>query len=78
MSSSSFYNDGFGWICRQCEIELGGPATDSDFPSRMFEEGEAESKQVRLASPARAKWADATRRVLACPRCGVTELIERS
>jgi len=78
MQLDSFYNDGMGWICRQCDGELAAPKSDPGFPSRMFEEGEAESKQVRLASPARAKWADATRRVLACPRCAITELVERS
>jgi hypothetical protein len=74
----NFYNDGTGWICRQCERELAASPEDSNFPSRIFEEGEAESKTPKLASPARAKWTDATRRSLICPRCGVSELVEKN
>jgi hypothetical protein len=78
MQLDSFYNDGTGWICRQCERQLESPQPDSDFPSRIFEEGEAEAKQPRLASLARAKWTDATRRMLTCPRCGISEFVEKS
>lgn len=72
-----FYNDGFGWICRQCEAEQ--RLTASDQPrSRLMREGEAESKQPTLSSSALAKWTDPSHRTLICPRCGITELVDKS
>lgn len=32
----------------------------------------------KLSSLALAKWMDSTRRVLICPRCGLTEPVEKS
>lgn len=75
----SFYNEGFGWICRPCESELASLASKAKpGHSRLFREGEAESKTPTLANAALAKWTDATRRVLTCPRCGITEPVEKS
>ena len=73
-----FYNDGFGWICRQCERELKPEANDAGNLSRMFREGEAESKQPVMSNLALAKWTDKTQRTLLCPRCGLTELVDIS
>jgi len=70
-----FYNDGFGWICRQCEVEM----RSNDVPgrvSRLMTEGEAESKTPELSSSAMAKWFDAAHTMLVCPRCGVTEPVD--
>jgi hypothetical protein len=73
---NDFYNDGFGWICRQCEIELSRQPDATH--SRLLREGEAESKNPSLSNQALAKWADAEQRTLLCPRCGITEPVERS
>lgn len=70
-----FYNDGFGWICRQCEADL-RPTDQSR--SRLMREGEAESKQPIFSSPGLAKWTDPSHRTLICPRCGVTELVDKA
>jgi ribosomal protein L37AE/L43A len=75
---NDFYNNGMGWICRQCDRELAGTDKTPAKHSRVFTEGEAESKTPQLASPALAKWTDKTRRFLTCPRCGITEPVERS
>ena len=72
-----FYNDGFGWICKHCERELKDAETDSGVSSRLMREGEAESKNPRLSSPALAKWADKAQRTLMCPRCKITELADK-
>ncbi len=72
----NFYNEGFGWICRHCERELG--SSQSRAHSRLLREGEAESKSPQLSNVALAKWADAAQRTLVCPRCGVSELVEKS
>ncbi len=73
-----FHNDGTGWVCRHCERELTPKARSNTNHSRMFREGEAESKQPEMSNFALAKWADKTRRTLVCPRCGITELVDIS
>lgn len=73
---NDFYNDGFGWVCRHCERErLAERLPESKHP-RFMTEGEAESKNPRMANRALAKWADAAHRTLICPRCGITELAD--
>ena len=75
---NDFYNAGFGWICRQCERDLRSPEISDCKLSRVFREGEAESKNPKLANNGLAKWTDKTRRFLTCPRCGITEPVEMS
>jgi rubrerythrin len=73
---NDFYNEGFGWICRQCEREL---SQSPEFgPSRLLLEGESENKQPKMSTAALAKWADPTQRILVCPRCGISESVEQS
>ena len=74
---NDFYNDGTGWVCRQCERELTVTDEAPTRLSRAFREGEAESKTPTLANQALAKWTDKTRRFLTCPRCGITEAVEK-
>lgn len=74
---AAFYNNGFGWICRHCESEIGA-ITDASQQSRLMREGESESKLPDLSTIALAKWADAAQRILECPRCGMTESAEDS
>ena len=73
---NDFFNDGFGWVCRHCHRELDDGQDRTPRPSRLLTEGEAESKAPDLSNGAMAKWADAARRVLVCPRCGVSELAD--
>ena len=73
---NDFYNDGFGWICRQCDRELNNENTA--IHSRLFHEGEAETKRPEMSTRALAKWADPTQRILVCPRCNITESVEKS
>ena len=75
---NDFYNDGFGWICRHCERELALEANPTGKHSRLLTEGEAESKQPEMSNIALAKWMDKTRSTLICPRCGITELVDKS
>jgi len=72
---NDFYNDGFGWICRHCEREL---EKDPDKKqSRLMTEGEAESKRPEMSNRALAKWADAAQTRLMCPRCGISETVDK-
>ncbi|HZH34743.1 MAG TPA: hypothetical protein VEX64_07885 [Pyrinomonadaceae bacterium] len=73
-----FYNAGTGWICKRCESELKETETGGEEAlPRVWREGEAESKKPKLAAPV-AKWNDAARNQLVCPRCGTTELIDKA
>ena len=71
---NEFFNDGFGWKCMHCHKVT---PSSSDGHARFYIEGEAESKQPRLSEPAMAKWEDAARTTLTCPRCGITELVDK-
>ncbi|MEJ7847247.1 MAG: hypothetical protein WKF92_04050 [Pyrinomonadaceae bacterium] len=73
---NDFYNNGFGWICRQCERNLHG--TEIPKTGRLLREGEAETKNPELSTTALAKWADPAQRTLVCPTCGITELADKS
>jgi len=73
---NDFYNEGFGWICRQCERELS--KENNATHSRLLLEGEAENKRPEMSTRALAKWADPTQRILVCPSCGITESVEKS
>lgn len=76
---NNFYNHGFGWICRACEGELKGESeSENQNLSRLMREGEAESKQPKMSNQALAKWADPAQKTLMCPRCGITEPIDKS
>jgi len=75
---NDFYNGGFGWICKPCERELKRQNKSPENKlSRLMREGEAESKQPSFSNLALAKWADETHRILICPRCGITELVDK-
>ena len=76
---NDFYNDGFGWACRHCEREILASLPEPERShSRLLTEGEGEvdGDGPRLSHQTLAKWADAARRTLVCPRCGITELAD--
>jgi hypothetical protein len=75
---NDFRNDGYGWVCRHCDRELNAASAVNGGLPRFMREGEAESKQPLLANPALARWTDKTQSVLMCPRCGITEPVNRS
>ena len=71
-----FYNDGFGWVCKNCERELAHTNNSAgQNHSRLMREGEAESKKTQFSNKALAKWADENKSKLICPRCQITEQI---
>ena len=75
----NFYNDGFGWICKRCEAELSETKDPTgDKLNRIMREGEAESKQPRFSNLALARWQDAAKTVLVCPRCGIVEKADKA
>ena len=74
---NDFYNDGTGWICRRCENELTEDGVLENRHSRVFQEGEAESRSPEFANRALARWMDKSQQVLICPGCGLTEAVEK-
>lgn len=73
-----FYNNGYGWICKLCERELKRENASGTYISRFMNEGETESKQPKFSNLALAAWADKIKQKLLCPRCGITESIDKS
>jgi rubredoxin len=71
-----FDNNGDGWTCRHCRTGETTPrAPVSGARGRFFSEGEAEEREPKLSTNARARWRDDSRQTLVCPRCGVEEKI---
>jgi hypothetical protein len=71
-----FINEGFGWTCRRCHEETKARESQPDSRARFFTEGEAEDRDPQLSAPALARWRDASRNTLMCPRCGIEEQIQ--
>ena len=70
----NFYNDGFGWKCKNCESELKKQKAETGKEeARLLREGEAESKFPEFSNLALAKWADSEQKTLICPHCGIIE-----
>ncbi len=61
---TDFYYNGTDWICKRCEIELAAKPVPV-------------KRSCKPTKPALAKWMDKTLRVLICPRCGLTESVEK-
>jgi hypothetical protein len=76
MESDHFINPGYGWQCKHCNREVETRAGEGR--ARFFSEGESEDKEPRLSSPALARWRDASRQILYCPRCSIEELINKT
>lgn len=74
-----FINEGFGWVCKHCSAEMRARVdAGGDTRARFFREGEAEEKEPQLSTPALARWTTPARRALACPRCGIEEMIDKA
>lgn len=78
MEIDHFINPGYGWMCKHCAAEDEAGTTEGVGRARFFTEGEAESKEPALSTPALARWRDHTRRTLYCPRCGVEESVDKA
>lgn len=70
-----FINEGFGWECKRCRAETG--ESQVGLP-RFYVEGEAEAKEMRLSTPARARWRDAAQQILYCPNCLDEEVVNKA
>jgi hypothetical protein len=73
-----FINEGFGWVCKHCSAGLNERAEGLSQRARFFTEGEAEEKEPALSTAALARWTSPARRTLACPRCGIEEMVDKA
>jgi hypothetical protein len=77
IETTHFINTAFGWVCKHCRAEEEASDDVSVGRARFFNEGEAEAREPRLSTTALARWRDATRRTLYCPRCSIEETISK-
>jgi hypothetical protein len=78
METEHFINPGYGWLCKHCHPDEETRVSQTNGRARFFTEGEAEDKEPALSTPALARWRDATRQVLVCPRCGIEEMLNKA
>ena len=78
MEIEHFINPGYGWMCKHCAVEDEARAAKAESRARFFNEGEAESKEPQLSTPALARWRDRARITLYCPRCGIEEMVSKA
>jgi hypothetical protein len=76
--TNHFFNPGYGWLCKHCSAEDTEHQNEHHTHPRFFREGEAEEKEPKLSTAALARWTDASRQHLTCPRCGIEELINKA
>jgi hypothetical protein len=78
MEIEHFINPGYGWMCKHCLAETEAGAMEGSVRARFFTEGEAETKEPQLSTPALARWRDAAHQTLYCPRCGIEEIVNKA
>ena len=82
METDHFINLGYGWLCKHCyspdELRSAAGAEEDTRHARFFTEGEAEDKEPALSTQGLAKWRDATRQTLICPRCSIEERVDKA
>ena len=80
IETTHFINTGYGWVCKRCSAEMEEECASDAVEkgrARFFTEGEAETKEAHLSTPALARWTNATRQALRCPRCSIEETISK-
>lgn len=77
IETNHFINTAFGWMCKHCRAEEKDEAPEGAGRARFFSEGESEAREPHLSTTALARWRDATRRTLYCPRCSIEETISK-
>ena len=73
-----FFYPGYGWLCKHCSAEASEHKHTKDKRARLSAEGGVEEKESRLSTVALARWTDATRQALVCPRCSIEEMISKA
>jgi len=76
--TNHFFNLGYGWLCKHCSAEDAEHHEDKGSIWSFFHKSQAEKKTPRFPSLVLARWTDATRRTLSCPRCSIEEPLNKA
>ena len=77
--TNHFFDLGYGWLCKHCSAEdADAGQQQSEQRTRFFSDSQAGGNEPRLSTPALARWTDASRQTLACPRCGIEEMVSKA
>ena len=71
--TNHFINLGYGWLCKHCSAENAEHHAKPDGRAAH----ERKTTTPRMPSLPLARWTDATRHSLTCPRCGIEETINK-
>jgi hypothetical protein len=78
IQTNHFFNLGYGWLCKHCSAENAKRHGDEVGPKRPrhgTHDGKTEGQRAGLAL---ARWTDATRQSLTCPRCSIEEMVNKT
>jgi hypothetical protein len=68
--TNHFFDLGYGWLCKHCS------ALDAEFKQQLATDRSSHHSETK-GQLALARWTDASRQALSCPRCGIEEMISR-
>ncbi|HKZ77941.1 MAG TPA: hypothetical protein VJ124_06415 [Pyrinomonadaceae bacterium] len=75
--TNHFFDLGYGWLCKHCSAESAETKQNlRDVAAAVVAEDRKEQKE-EVSQLALARWTDASRQALTCPRCGLEELISK-
>jgi hypothetical protein len=75
--TNHFFNLGYGWLCKHCSAENTEHHEHKGSFWHFFKT-EPQPKKPQLPSLVLARWTDASRRTLACPRCSIEEMVNKA
>ena len=77
--TNHFFNLGYGWLCKHCSAEDAERKSERAVAhEKSFGEATAENKQSVSSTLPLARWTDASRQALVCPRCSIEETISKA
>jgi len=78
IQTNHFFNLGYGWLCKHCSAENAERHDDEVGPGRTWHESHDGKTEGQRAGLALARWTDATRQSLTCPRCSIEEMVNKT
>ena len=78
--TNHFFNLGYGWLCKHCSAEDAEHHEGRGGFWSLFHKSQPqpEKKIPKLPSLVLARWTDASRQTLACPRCSIEEQVSKA
>jgi hypothetical protein len=78
--TNHFFNLGYGWLCKHCSAEDAEHHEARGGFWSLFHKSQPqpEKKIPKLPSLVLARWTDASRQTLACPRCSIEEPVSKA